>query len=208
MVKDEKLDKTNMLRVIGLLEQEKPITKKSACEILNITYNTPRLGKLIKEFKEREEGIKKARARLRGTPVSAQEQLLMAEEYLDGSPVSTISDMTFRPVSLIQKTIEDLNIPPRTTDASYQNPDLLDEDAISEDYDRNDLVYAARYQCPAFIEKRTDTKFGPVYMIYLLAKEQCYASQPYWELADLTRLQKELGLKLKPQEGLQPSYNP
>ena len=39
MKSDEKLDKTTMLRIINLLEQDKPITKKAACEILNISYN-------------------------------------------------------------------------------------------------------------------------------------------------------------------------
>ena len=45
----ENLTETNIEKVIGLLEQEKPITKKQACEILNISYNTTRLTKIIEK---------------------------------------------------------------------------------------------------------------------------------------------------------------
>lgn len=207
----ENLDKANMVRVITALEQEKPITKKVACEILNITYNTPRLKKLIDEFKIREEGIKKQRARLRGTPLTTDELKSIAESYLNEEPISSISDMLYRPVALIKKAVKELNIPIREVDASYQNPCLIEDYAISENYEKGDLVYAARYQRAALIERKhksTESTEGPVYTIYLLGKDQCYATQPYWELADLTRLQKELDIKLVPIEGMLPSYNP
>ena len=36
--------------VIAKLEAEKPITKKAACELLGIAYNTTRLDNLIQEY--------------------------------------------------------------------------------------------------------------------------------------------------------------
>ena len=48
----EKLDSGNIQRVIDLLEQEEPITKKEACEMLNIRYNTTRLQRIIDEHTE------------------------------------------------------------------------------------------------------------------------------------------------------------
>jgi len=48
----EKLDDTNIKRVIAALTNENPITKKEACEMLNISYNTTRLSKIIEGFKE------------------------------------------------------------------------------------------------------------------------------------------------------------
>lgn len=204
----EKLDKVNMLKVIDLLEQEKPVTKKVACEMLNITYNTPRLKKLIEEFKSREAGIKATRAALKGTKLSTSEIYTIITEYLDGTAITMISDITFRPTSLINKTVREFNVPLRTSDASYFKPCLIEEEAISEDYEYDDLVYAARYQCPAIIEKKQSSKEGPVYIIYLLGKEQCYASQPYYELADLRKIQKELKINIKPMTGMPPSYNP
>jgi len=49
----EKLDDANIQKVSDLLEADKPITKKEACEILNISYNTTRLKKIIEEYKDR-----------------------------------------------------------------------------------------------------------------------------------------------------------
>ena len=48
----EKLDDANVQRVIELLGGDEPITKKEACEILNIRYNTTRLQRIIDEHNE------------------------------------------------------------------------------------------------------------------------------------------------------------
>ena len=204
----ELLDKTNFLRVIAGLAQEKPITKKLACEMLNITYNTTRLGKLIIEFEENEAVTKKMRAKLKGVPLTPQELVNIAESYLTGSPISSISDFTYRSTAIIKKAIKELDIPERDANADYNHPPLINLEAIKEEYVPDDLVYAARYGEAAFIERQHPSPEGPVYTIYVLGNHQCYAAQPYWELADLTRLQKELKLDLKTLAGLPPSYNP
>ena len=99
----ENLTKANMQKVIGLLSEDKPITKKAACEILNISYNTTRLAKLIKEFEEREARSKEQRAKLRGKPLSDQELSLIANGYLNGDALSSISEFIYRPTSLISR---------------------------------------------------------------------------------------------------------
>ena len=43
----EKLTDTNVQHVVDLLKGEDPITKKEACSILNISYNTTRLTNII-----------------------------------------------------------------------------------------------------------------------------------------------------------------
>ena len=48
----EKLSFDNIERVIQQLEQDNPVTKKEACEILNIRYNTTRLQKIIDDHLE------------------------------------------------------------------------------------------------------------------------------------------------------------
>ena len=48
----EKLDDANIERVIAALNDPSPITKKSACEMLNISYNTTRLNNIIAEHEE------------------------------------------------------------------------------------------------------------------------------------------------------------
>ena len=48
----ENLSDTNIRKVINLLSGSSPITKKEACGILNIAYNTARLQRIIDEFEE------------------------------------------------------------------------------------------------------------------------------------------------------------
>jgi hypothetical protein len=203
----ENLSKANLTKVIELLEQEKPITKKAACEILNISYNTARLKKLIEEFQTREAASKKMRAKLRGTPLTDVELNIIAQEYLNGEPLTAISEMTFRSIALIKKAIYNMGIPERDAEHTYFNPPMLPEDSVQEDYEKGDLVYSARYQSAASIEKEVPYHTGKAYVIYVLGKEQCYATQPYWELSNLNKVQA-LGVKIMPKEGLQPSYNP
>ena len=62
----EKLTDSNIKHVISLLESEKPITKKEACAILNISYNTTRLNTIIEDFKDRKETEEKRKAERKG----------------------------------------------------------------------------------------------------------------------------------------------
>ena len=47
--KHENLTETNIQHVMELLNADSPITKKEACSILNISYNTTRLNKIIED---------------------------------------------------------------------------------------------------------------------------------------------------------------
>jgi len=61
-VKDsEKLDPSNIRHVINLLESDKPITKKEACSLLRISYNTTRLGNIITGFNDTPAGVTQTR---------------------------------------------------------------------------------------------------------------------------------------------------
>ena len=48
----ENLTDDNISRVISFLRQDNPITKKEACELLNIRYNTTRLQNIIDDFED------------------------------------------------------------------------------------------------------------------------------------------------------------
>ena len=48
----EKLSPENIARVIEHLNADSPITKKEACEMLNIRYNTTRLQRIIDDYLE------------------------------------------------------------------------------------------------------------------------------------------------------------
>ena len=87
----ENLTDSNIKNVISLLEAEKPITKKEACDILNISYNTTRLNKIIEEWKETQEYRAKRKAEKRGKPASDSEISNVIESYLEGDSISNLS---------------------------------------------------------------------------------------------------------------------
>ena len=62
----EKLDDANLKRVFDLLNDDNPITKKEACGMLNITYNTTRLNSIMKDFDETMQYREKRKSQNRG----------------------------------------------------------------------------------------------------------------------------------------------
>ena len=78
----EKLDEATIERVISLLEAAPPITKKEACEILNISYNTTRLNSIIGEHQEKITRRKNNYAKKKGTPLDTFEITNIVKWYL------------------------------------------------------------------------------------------------------------------------------
>ena len=69
----ENLTDDNISRVISFLRQDNPITKKEACELLNIRYNTTRLQNIIDDFEDTLERKERFKAEKRGKPASEDE---------------------------------------------------------------------------------------------------------------------------------------
>ncbi len=197
---DEKLDAATLDRVISLLEPIKegvqPITKKAACEILNIAYNTTRLGKLIEVHKDKKKRAAERRASLRGKPVSKDDVCYIIGEYLKGESVSALSDMTSRSTSVINKVLEEYAVPLRAKAYDYFKPELIPEGALRDRFTIGEIVYSPAYDSTAVVDKEIKQASGYVYRLWLLSDKQSqYAYQPVWELASLQHLQ-ELGVKL------------
>lgn len=195
----ENLTDANLEKVIGLLEADKPITKKAACEILNITYNTTRLNNIIQQHKDDKEFRATMRKQMRGTPVDIDAASQIVSSYLSGESLLNISNSTFRSTNVIKNILEKYNVPIRNTAVDYFHPVFIDNDeAIKEDYKKGDLVYSARYDSPATIDSILPSeKHGMVYGIWLHGLNRMHAFQPYYELADLRRVQKELSIEMQ-----------
>ena len=82
----EKLTQENIQHVMNLLSGERPITKKEACEILNISYNTTRLNRIIEDFQDKLNFRAKRKAQLKGKPASKEEIKDAIMSYLRTSP--------------------------------------------------------------------------------------------------------------------------
>jgi len=187
----EKLDDTNMVRVIQMLEAEKPCSKKDACSMLNIAYNTTRLATLIEKFKEKKTKEAERRAANRGKPASKDDVIYIVKDYLEGSPVSAIADRLFRSAAFINNVLEEYNVPRRASSHDYFRPELIPEAAMRERFKVGEIVYSARYDSIARIEKESTQNNIWVYRVWLLSEKwQQYAYQPAEELASLEALEK------------------
>lgn len=192
----ENLEPSNILKVINLLGAEKPITKKEACDILNISYNTTRLNNIIQEYTQREEIVKSQKAIMRGKPVTSAEKSTIISSYLSGTSLTEISDMTYRSTTVIKNVLKSYHVPLRSASNDYFNPIFVE--TVKTDYKKGDLVYSARYCCTAYIHKLVQTtEECNVYRIYLTGDNEQFAVQPDYELVDLTKIQNELDVNIE-----------
>lgn len=186
----ERLDDASMEKVIAALEQEKPVTKKVACEMLAIAYNTTRLASLIEKYKEGKARDAARRAALRGKPATQDEVTYIIQEYLEGSTIDALTKSTFRPANFVKHVLEKNNVPIRATSHDYFKPELIPEGAMRDRFKVGEKVYSARYDSMATIEAEQPHKSeGWVYRIWLLSERWLqYAYQPANELASLEHL--------------------
>jgi transposase len=185
----EKLDDLSISKVIVLLEQDKPITKKAACEFLNISYSTVRLAKIIQEYKDKIEYAKKRFKQNKGLPFSELEKREIIIEYLKGISIDKISKALFRSPHSIKKFIKDLHLPERSKNATYNNPDLIPDEILSEDYSPGEFAWSARYNCVVEVRKNLETT-NKIYLIYVFGKHMQFAYQPWYELGKLEILKQ------------------
>jgi len=186
----EKLDDANMIRVIQLLEAEKPCSKKDACNMLNIAYNTTRLTTLIEKFKEKKAKEAERRAANRGKPASKEDVVYIVKDYLEGSPVSKIADRLYRSTAFVNNILEEYSVPRRASSHDYFRPELIPEAAMRSRFKEGEVVYSARYDSIARIEKESQQNNTWVYRIWLMSDRwHQYAYTPAEELASLEALE-------------------
>ena len=196
----EDFSKARVQEVINLLEAEKPITKKTACDMLRMaSYNTTRLNNIIQKHKDEAQSLAIRRKANRSKPIQKYEITTICENYLSGTSLSELSDNLARSTSIIKRVLAQHNIPLRHGAHSYNNPPLIEDNALANDYEKGDLVFAARYNSIATIMGKgyIDNTHGIVYPIWVSGDYARSAYQPWYELADLRDLQKEYGIKAK-----------
>ncbi len=197
---EELMTDANIAKVIRLLEPSeegaKPITKKDACQILGMAYNTTRLATILQQYKEKREREKRFRAEKRGKPLSADERSYIISEYLAGEPIDGISKSTYRSTAMIKQVLEDCSVPIRVPGHSYFSPQLIPDGAVRDRFKVGEVVYSARYDTLAKItSEQLSTKHGYIYSLWLRGNWQQNAYQPAYELASLEHL-RELGVQI------------
>ena len=147
--KHEKLDDTNIKRVIAALEGDSPITKKDACEMLNISYNTTRLSKIINGFKEEQEYRKRRMAKNRGKPASKDELKEMIEMYLDGQTVTNIAKYMYRSPAFIKGNLDRIGVPTRISEGEKF---IVPDECVKYEFEVGEWVW--------FCDNRPDVRGG------------------------------------------------
>jgi len=197
---DDLMTPANISKVIRLLEPEdgvKPITKKDACQILGMSYNTTRLGTIIEEYKKQQARNAERRAALRGKPASQEDMVYIISEYLNNETIDSISKMTYRSPTFIKNVLESNAVPIRVPGHTYFNPQLIPDGAVRDRFKVGEIVYSARYDSVARIdaEQKTD-KYGFIYRIWLLSDK--WLQSAYQEASELASLEhlREMGVRI------------
>jgi hypothetical protein len=196
---DGLLTEANILRVIDLLEPKegKPGTKKDACQILGIAYNTTRLTTIIDQYKAKKAKDAERRAALRGKPATQDEINFVIQEYMEGATVDSISKSLYRSSGFVKQLLEKFDVPIRASSTDYFRPELIPEGAMRDRFALGEIVYSARYDSCARIDKEShDPRYGWIYRIWLLSDKWLQsANQEACELASLAHL-RTLGVKI------------
>ena len=200
-LEEERMTDSNLSRVIRLLEPteegKKPITKKDACQMLGMAYNTTRLGTILEQFKERQRRTAEQRAKLRGKAVTKDEKIFIIQEYLSGSTIDAITKSTYRGVTIIKQVLDEYSVPLRIPGQNYFNPQLIPDGAVRDKFEVGEVVWSARYGSLAKIySEKLDPKHGHIYHMWLMDdKWRQYCWQPHYELASLQQI-RELGVQV------------
>lgn len=176
---------------------EKAITKKEACDILNISYNTTRLQKIIDSYVERKEYTKKRKKSLRGRPASQQEIQEVCESYLQGDTISNISKALFRSTGFVRSILEKVGVPQRPNNKEERMlPHIYPDECMSDDFEEGEVAWSATYHAPVTVLYRVtkeyvDAKKGmgktdyentygcPCYSIYVKQRSEPNAEDPF-----------------------------
>ena len=169
----EKLDDANIQRVLDYLRQDKPITKKEACAMLNISYNTTRLNSIMVDFEETLEFRAKRKSQNRGRKATDYEIKQSIEMYLDEQPVSSIASALYRSSTFVRNLLDRVGVPqkrPKTLQGMSEKIGYLPDECVSENFEPGEKVWCARYDLPARIVRgEHDSKHDcTVYHVYVI----------------------------------------
>jgi hypothetical protein len=201
VAEEDRMTDANITRVIQLLENPEEgktaITKKEACSILGMAYNTTRLGTILNTFKEKQARDAKRRAEKRGKPATQDEIIYAIQEYLNGETIDAISKATYRSSSFIKCILERNAVPIRATSHDYFRPELVPEGASRDRFAVGEVVYSTRYDSLAKIEgEQKDSRYGWIYRVWLLSdKWSQFSYSAAYDLASLQHL-REIGIKI------------
>ena len=205
----EKLTDTNIQHVVDLLKGYDPITKKEACSILNISYNTARLTNIIDEYFERLDYKNKRKAQNKGKSAREDEIKRVVEDYLDGDSIMEIASHIFRSPSFVKGIIDRVGVPQRASvEQMKKGTPILPEACIAEEFEVGEVVWCPQYNAAAEVIKEhkeayyENTYKCRAYQVYVIKTSEFdqvfgfYADQLAYDLGRLRHLE-QYGIDVK-----------
>lgn len=203
----ENLSDANIMKVHSLLNADKPITKKQACEILNISYNTKRLESIISDFFHQREVELKNRKAKRGTAATDDEVKEIIASFLKGEAVSNIAKSLFRSPSFVNGIIDKVGVPRKLSKDEDRKNAIVPDQCVSEDFSIGEVAWSVRYNAGCLVKNELGeeyiSKYGSkCYQVYILEPLSFhvdgynsdiggfFAFVPAYELASLRHLKQ------------------
>ena len=157
----EKLSFDNIERVIQQLEKDSPITKKEACEILNIRYNTTRLQKIIDDHLETKHFREVRKSQNKGKAATEDEIKSVVKMYIDGFNISGIADSIYRSPAFVKNIVERVGIPQKLAESDYEGMRnaMLPEQCVAEEFTYNEKVWYPRHNKFAIVKDEITQKY-------------------------------------------------
>ena len=152
-------NRDKMPEVIAALQADKPITKKAACEMLGIAYNTTRLDTLIQDYYDNLERVKLRKQQTRKEAVTKELVQEWARDYLvNGMPISEIAEYAYRTPLLVKTWLERFGALLPKTSPNPLNPDYVPDACRSDAFEVGELVYVNGYCSFGIIKKEITSK--------------------------------------------------
>lgn len=175
--KHENLTETNVQHVIELLNGDNPITKKEACSILNISYNTTRLNKIIEDHLDTVAYREKRKAQNKGKGATEMEIKQVVNFYLDGSNISDIAKHLYRSPAFIKAIINRIGVPQKLAMTDYEGRKnaMLPEQCVSDEFEEGERIWAVRQNYPAVVKRELKPEQAAErgYKLYLCYTIEC-----------------------------------
>ena len=180
--KHENLTQANITKVIELLnptDGSKPITKKEACGILNIAYNTTGLGNIISEHHETMEFRARRKAQNKGKAATKKEITDAVAGYLEGMTVADIAKSLYRSPAFVKGIIERIGVPQKLamTDYEGRRNALLPDQCMADEFAEGEKIWAIRQNYPAIVQRelkpeQAEERGYKLYLVYTIEAQQ------------------------------------
>ena len=159
----ENLSVANIEKVITLLNppaEKSPISKKEACQILNIAYNTTRLQNIIDDYNEKVAYVQLRKSQNKGRGATDSEIADVIRDYLSGYPVATIAKSLYRSPGFVKSIVERVGIPSRGVSKEERlEVGYLPEECVAEEFYPGQIVWSARHHAPAEIREEISVAY-------------------------------------------------